>query len=76
MYADLQNATIGGKPATEAVPDHAWLKEEFLPQVGKRGAEITASGVFEVVREGFEHDEFARAKLAATTPNSWKIATP
>jgi malate dehydrogenase len=121
MYADFQNATISGKPLTEVITDHAWLKEEFLPKVGKRGAEIiaarglssamsaanaaidhvrslhtpgpqlhsiavpsdgsygfgegiwasvpvrtTAPGVFEVVREGFEHDEFAKGKLAAT----------
>jgi malate dehydrogenase len=121
MYADFQNATIGGKPVTEVISDHAWLKEEFLPKVGKRGAEIiaarglssamsaanaaidhvrslhtpgpalhsiavpsdgsygfgegiwasvpvrtTAPGVFEVVREGFDHDEFAQGKLAAT----------
>jgi malate dehydrogenase len=26
----------------------------------------TAPGTFEIVREGFEHDEFARAKIAAT----------
>jgi malate dehydrogenase len=26
----------------------------------------TAPGVFEVVREGFDHDEFAKGKLAAT----------
>ena len=26
----------------------------------------TAPGTYEVVREGFEHDDFARAKIAAT----------
>jgi malate dehydrogenase len=26
----------------------------------------TASGTYEVVREGFEHDDFARGKIAAT----------
>ncbi len=40
MYADFENATISGKPAVDVVSDDAWLKEEFLPTVGKRGAAI------------------------------------
>ena len=40
MFADFQNATIGGRPAAEVIDDDAWLKEEFLPTVGKRGAAI------------------------------------
>ncbi len=43
MFADFTNATIGGRPATEVITDHTWLKEEFLPKVGKRGAEIIAA---------------------------------
>ena len=121
MFADFGNARIGGRPAREAIGDDAWLENEFLPAVGKRGAAIidarglssaasaanaaidhvrslhapgpalhsaavrsdgsygfdegvwasvpvrtTAPGTYEVVREGFEHDAFARAKIAAT----------
>ncbi len=40
MFADFFHATIGGKPATDVITDHAWLQEDFLPKVGKRGAEI------------------------------------
>jgi malate dehydrogenase len=40
MFADFTNGTINGTPITEAVTDHAWLREEFLPTVGKRGAAI------------------------------------
>src|SRR5690606_1449855 len=40
MFADFAHATINGKPATEVITDHAWLKETFLPTVGKRGAAI------------------------------------
>lgn len=40
MYADFFNAKIGGKAATDVISDHAWLKETFLPTVGKRGAAI------------------------------------
>ena len=40
MFADFTNGTVGGKPITEAITDHDWLREEFLPTVGKRGAAI------------------------------------
>ncbi|HEV7386508.1 MAG TPA: malate dehydrogenase [Phenylobacterium sp.] len=45
MFADFTHAKIGGKPAVEVV-DEAWLKNDFLPAVGKRGAAvIEARGV-------------------------------
>src|SRR6185295_5927100 len=37
------HATIAGRPATEAITDHAWLKGPFLETVGKRGAAIIAA---------------------------------
>lgn len=40
MYADFTHATIKGKPVTSVITDEAWLKNEYLPKVGKRGAEI------------------------------------
>jgi len=40
MYADFTNATIGGKKVTDVITDEKWLKEDFLPTVGKRGAAI------------------------------------
>jgi len=40
MFPDFANATIDGKPVTQAISDHAWLKESFIPTVGKRGAAI------------------------------------
>ena len=40
MYADFTHATIKGKAVKDAIKDEAWLKNEFLPKVGKRGAEI------------------------------------
>ena len=43
MFADYTHATIGGKPVTDVIPDQAWLENEFLPKVGKRGAEIIAA---------------------------------
>ncbi|TVR42577.1 MAG: malate dehydrogenase [Planctomycetota bacterium] len=40
MFPDFANARIGGKPAAAVINDEAWLKETFIPKVGKRGAEI------------------------------------
>src|ERR1700742_218661 len=40
MFPDLFNATVNGQPAVEAVDDMAWYENEYLPNVGKRGAAI------------------------------------
>jgi malate dehydrogenase len=40
MYADLVNARVDGSPAWEQVDDEAWIADDFLPTVGKRGAAI------------------------------------
>jgi malate dehydrogenase len=40
MFADFTHAKIGGKSAAEVIGDDAWLKNEYLPTVGKRGAAI------------------------------------
>jgi malate dehydrogenase len=40
MFADFTHAKIGGKDAASVIGDEAWLKNEYLPTVGKRGAAI------------------------------------
>jgi malate dehydrogenase len=46
MFADFTHAKINGKAAAEVIGDEAWLKNDFLPAVGKRGgAIIEARGV-------------------------------
>jgi malate dehydrogenase len=40
MFADFTHAKINGKDAAEVIGDEAWLKNDFLPAVGKRGAAI------------------------------------
>jgi len=40
QYPDFMHAKIGGKPATEAITDRAWLEKEFIPTVQKRGAAV------------------------------------
>ena len=39
QYPDLRLATVGGRPAPELVDD-AWVRNDFIPRVQKRGAEI------------------------------------
>jgi malate dehydrogenase len=40
MYPDLFHAQVAGKVAAEAVDDQAWIENDFLANVGKRGAAI------------------------------------
>ncbi len=40
QYPDFYNAKIGGKPAAEVINDEAWLQNDFITTVQKRGAAI------------------------------------
>ncbi|MDU0291814.1 malate dehydrogenase [Saccharothrix longispora] len=40
QYPDLFRAEVNGRVAAEAVNDQAWLENEFIPTVAKRGAAI------------------------------------
>jgi malate dehydrogenase len=40
MYPDLTHCEVDGKSAWDAVGDEKWIAEEYIPKVGKRGAEI------------------------------------
>ncbi|MBD2900256.1 malate dehydrogenase [Actinomadura nitritigenes] len=40
QYPDVFHAEIGGKNAAETVNDQAWLENDFIPTVAKRGAAI------------------------------------
>ncbi len=42
QYPDAENARINGQPAYDAIPDHNWLKGEFITTVQKRGAAVIA----------------------------------
>jgi malate dehydrogenase len=39
MFPDLFNAKVGGSPAIDQV-DMDWYENEYIPRIGKRGAEI------------------------------------
>jgi malate dehydrogenase len=40
MFADLFNAKVDDRRAVDVVDDMAWYEQEYLPNVGKRGAAI------------------------------------
>jgi malate dehydrogenase len=40
MYPDLFHAQVSGHQAAGVVDDQAWIEDDFLPRVGKRGAAI------------------------------------
>ena len=40
QYPDIFHAEVAGKNAAETVNDQAWLENEFIPTVAKRGAAI------------------------------------
>jgi malate dehydrogenase len=40
QYPDLFNAEVDGRNAAEVVDDQAWLENDFIPTVAKRGAAI------------------------------------
>jgi len=40
QYPDLVNAKANGQSAWDAVDDEAWIADEFIPRVAKRGAAI------------------------------------
>jgi malate dehydrogenase len=39
QYPDITNTSVAGKPAKDLI-DFDWYKEEYIPRVAKRGAEI------------------------------------
>jgi malate dehydrogenase len=43
QYPDFTNAKIAGKPVTEVIADHDWLKGDFIKTVQQRGAAIIAA---------------------------------
>jgi malate dehydrogenase len=40
QYPDLVHAQVNGRSAWDEVDDEAWIADEFIPRVAKRGAEV------------------------------------
>lgn len=43
QFPDLGHATIHGQPALQVISDNAWVENDFIPCVQKRGAAIIAA---------------------------------
>ena len=68
MFADFTHAKINGKAAADVIGDEAWLKNDFLPTVGKRGAAIIeARGLSSAASAAMRSDRRKRRSLAVTS---------
>jgi malate dehydrogenase len=77
QYPDISHATVDGRPAPELV-DTAWVRDEFIPRVAKRGAEIIAvrggSSAASAANAAIEH---MRLWVAGTPDGDWtSMAVP
>ncbi|SDT02932.1 malate dehydrogenase [Microlunatus soli] len=78
QYPDAFNARIGGKPAAELINDQAWIENDFLPTVQKRGAAIIeargASSAASAANATLEH---MRTWVGGTADGDWaSMAVP
>lgn len=59
QYPDLFHTKVDGQDARELVDDDVWIKDEFIPRVAKRGAEIIdargASSAASAANAAIEH---------------------
>ena len=68
QFPDLYHAKVKGKNAYEAVQDHAWYADEYIPTVAKRGAAIIeARGASSAA---------SAANAAVEHIRSWSLGTP
>ena len=68
QYPDLVHAAVGGRSAWDAVGDEAWIADEFIPTVAKRGAAvIDARGASSAA---------SAANAAIDHVHDWLLGTP
>jgi malate dehydrogenase len=68
MYPDLFNAKVRGERAWDVVGDESWVADEYIPRVGKRGAEIIeARGASSAA---------SAANAAVDHVHDWVLGTP
>jgi malate dehydrogenase len=68
QYPDLFNAKVRGQTAAEVVDDQAWIENEFIPTVAKRGAAIIeARGASSAA---------SAANAAIDHVRDWSLGTP
>ena len=77
QYPDLTHATIGAAPAMDRL-DSEWVRNEFIPRVQKRGAEvIEARGLSSAASAAHAGLSHVRDWVRGTTPGDWtSMAVP
>ncbi|MGI9334391.1 MAG: malate dehydrogenase, partial [Gammaproteobacteria bacterium] len=77
QYPDLNHATVRGRPAMSDV-DESWVRDEFIPRVQKRGAEIIeARGLSSAASAGYAGLEHMRDWVYGTAEGDWtSMAVP
>jgi malate dehydrogenase len=78
QYPDLFHAEVGGKDAAELVDDQAWIADDFIPTVQKRGAAIIeargASSAASAANAAIDH---VRTWFDGTAEGDWtSMAVP
>ena len=72
QYPDIFHAEIGGKNAAEVVNDQAWIENDFIPTVAKRGAAIIeARGSSSAASAASATIDAARDWLHGSPEGSW-----
>ncbi len=72
QYPDLFNAEVGGRNAAEVVDDQAWLENDFIPTVAKRGAAIIdARGSSSAASAASATIDAARDWLLGSAADDW-----
>ncbi|MFW6598742.1 malate dehydrogenase [Propionibacteriaceae bacterium Y2011] len=72
QYPDLFHAQVGGRNAAELVNDQAWLENEFIPTVAKRGAAIIeARGASSAASAANATIDHMRDWVAGTPDGDW-----
>ena len=72
QYPDIAHAVVAGRPATEVVVDQAWVADDFVPTVAKRGAAIIeargASSAASAANAAIDH---VRDWVLGTPADTW-----
>jgi malate dehydrogenase len=72
QYPDIFHAEVGGRNAAEVVNDQAWLENDFIPTVAKRGAAIIeARGSSSAASAASATIDAARDWLQGTPQDDW-----
>jgi malate dehydrogenase len=72
QYPDLFHAEVGGRNAAEVVGDQAWIENEFIPTVAKRGAAIIeARGSSSAASAASATIDAARDWLLGSAADDW-----